>query len=470
MAVPVEGHPVPKQTYDRVLVVHVTPGGVVVDYRLELDDETLVTVDLRAVQDLVDFGELRSMEDIYKTYMRCYASIYAGNLSASLDGKEMPFQCVKQVRRTVDDEGKPIVDHLRFDFQFQASWPAGLVGRHQFRFREGNYEYEEGRIGLSLREQKPVRILDKNEPEPALHLKTIRDLKPGEDGRRRLATATLLIAGAGTTVPPEKSESESSEEQKEAPTLLGLLVDPRRGLWILLGMAFGFGAAHALTPGHGKTLVAAYLVGERGTVWHALVLGLVTTATHTGSVIILAFILWQYYPDTVPAHLRTVLGLGGGLMVAGLGFWLMLRRLSGQADHIHLAGSGHHHHGHGLLAHTHDERGHAHPVAIQGGFWGLIVLGISGGMIPCWDAIAMFGFAISAKRMWLALDLLLAFSAGLASILIVIGILVVRLKGVAASRWEARRSFRALPVISAATVTLLGLWLCYDSIHQPGDW
>jgi nickel/cobalt exporter len=244
-----------------------------------------------------------------------------------------------------------------------------------------------------------------------------------------------------------------------------------------LCLAFGFGAAHALTPGHGKTLVAAYLVGERGTVWHALVLGLVTTFTHTGTVIALAGGLLVLYPDTVPDDIRKALGLGSGLLVAGMGFWLFLRRLAGQADHFHWGGHGHHHHGHephhhshdhGPEDHYHDAHGHAHPLPREtnnGRLGGLIVLGISGGLIPCWDAIAMFGFAISAQRRWLALELLLAFSAGLAAVLVVIGILVVRLKSLAGSRWENSRVFGALPLVSAILVTIMGLWLCFESVH-----
>jgi len=96
----------------------------------------------------------------------------------------------------------------------------------------------------------------------------------------------------------------------------------------------------------------------------------------------------------------------------------------------------------------------------------MLVLGISGGIIPCWDAIAMFGFAVSAQRLRLALYLLLAFSAGLAAVLIATGILVVRIKRLAASRWEDRRFFQWLPLVSAAVVTVLGLWLCYDSLHH----
>jgi nickel/cobalt exporter len=98
-------------------------------------------------------------------------------------------------------------------------------------------------------------------------------------------------------------------------------------------------------------------------------------------------------------------------------------------------------------------------------WWGLVALGISGGIVPCWDAIAMLGFAVSAHRVWLALPLLLAFSAGLAGVLIVIGVLVVYAKGFASSHWGESRLFRALPVLSAAMVITLSLWLCYESVH-----
>jgi nickel/cobalt exporter len=100
------------------------------------------------------------------------------------------------------------------------------------------------------------------------------------------------------------------------------------------------------------------------------------------------------------------------------------------------------------------------------GWWGLIVLGVSGGIVPCWDAIIMLGFAISAQRLWLGVPLLLAFSAGLASVLIVIGMAVVFVKGFASSRWGSGWAVRALPLISAVLVTGMGLWLCYDSVHS----
>ena len=85
--------------------------------------------------------------------------------------------------------------------------------------------------------------------------------------------------------------------------------------------------------------------------------------------------------------------------------------------------------------------------------------------MPCVDAIFMLMAAVSLNLLWLALPLLLAFSAGLAGVLVLIGILVVRAKGFAASRWGESRFFRTLPILSAALVTLLGLGLCYHSVH-----
>ena len=94
-----------------------------------------------------------------------------------------------------------------------------------------------------------------------------------------------------------------------------------------------------------------------------------------------------------------------------------------------------------------------------------MVLGVSGGIVPCMDAIGMLFIAAGTGHLRLALPLLLAFSAGLAAVLILIGIFVVKAKGFAGSRWGDSRFFRMLPVASAATVTVLGLWLCYTSVH-----
>ncbi len=482
-------HPVPKRFHDRLITVHLTTEAVRVEYHLEADAWTVVYVDLPAVNDQVDLSKLAQPRDFYEAYTRAYAPILADNLSATLDGRPLTFRCAKS--------GWQDKDSIWCDYVFEAPWQPPPGARVAFAFREGNYELESGQIKLSLVADPGVTLLEKSEPDEALKNRPATELQPGDDARLRKAGAVFTVdraAGGKTTAtepattPGAAVTAEGKKAQPPVPpqtarqpkNLFDLLLDSRQGFAVLLLLAGVFGAAHALTPGHGKTLVAAYLVGERGTAWHAVLLGLVTTLTHTGAVIVLALVAGWFLPQ-----IQVALALVAGLMVVALGLWKLFRSLAGQADHFHFPGTGHHHHhhdhGHGHhhhhdhADHYHDEQGHAHPLPAAGkrriGSWGLIVLGVSGGIIPCVDAIAMFGLAVEMQRVWLALPLLLAFSAGLAGVLIAIGLAVVWASGLARARFGEhplfRRAFRALPVVSAVLITCLGIWLCRDIVQAP---
>ncbi len=426
-------HPVPKQTHDRTVVVTIRPDAIVVEYRLELDEWTAVN-DLVAVLPKDRIADLAKPADVYAAFTRAYARVLADNLHATLDGVELDFRPVKDGHEVWED-------HLRCTFVFRADMKAIPDKHHRLDFRDGNYDLDGGRINTSLH----VDVSIERHPD---------EEKPSADRRQLSATWDWKpCRGAFQLVQVESATAPSPSAPAARPrTLLELLLGSHLGFGVLLLMSAGFGAVHALTPGHGKTLVAAYLVGERGTVGHAFVLGLVTALTHTGSVLLVAILLALFVDDSAAARVQTVLGFGGGLLIAGLGFWLLLRRLSGGADHIHIGG-GHHHH--------HDEA----PATGAVTFWGLVVLGIGGGIVPCWDAIAMLVFAVAAQRMWLAVPLLLAFSVGLSAVLVLIGIVVVYARGWVGGHWAGSRVVRALPIVSALVITILGLWLCYDSIH-----
>jgi nickel/cobalt exporter len=272
-------------------------------------------------------------------------------------------------------------------------------------------------------------------------------------------------------VPEDEHNPTPDQTGAESWSLLNLFLNSKQGIVVLLLGAAAFGAIHALTPGHGKTLVAAYLVGERGTAWHAILLGIVTTVTHTAAVILIAIAL-LFFPQTNLATLHIVLEFAGGLLVLSLGLWLLYTRLTGRADHVHL-GTGHHHHHHHGDGHHHDHHHHdavsPETAGEKPSTWALVLLGFKGGMVPCWDAIAMLTIAISAGRLWLALPLLLAFSAGLAGVLTGLGIAVVHARKFAGNRLQGgdrfQRIFRTLPLVSATAITLVGLWLCYDGLH-----
>jgi ABC-type nickel/cobalt efflux system permease component RcnA len=199
---------------------------------------------------------------------------------------------------------------------------------------------------------------------------------------------------------------------------------------LALTVAAGLGAFHALEPGHGKTVVAAYLVGARGTAWHALCLGLMVTATHTAGVYLLGLVTLYASHYVVPERLYPWLGILSGLTVAGLGCALFLRRYTGE-DHTHAHGHTHGHshtHAHtaGYTHHHHVHKTHHHPspgetVSLRQ----LLALGVTGGIVPCPAALVVLLSAVALQRVGFGLLLIVAFSVGLATVLIAVGLLMV---------------------------------------------
>ncbi|MBD1870305.1 sulfite exporter TauE/SafE family protein [Cyanobacteria bacterium FACHB-471] len=211
-----------------------------------------------------------------------------------------------------------------------------------------------------------------------------------------------------------------------------------------IGLALTAGAGHALSPGHGKTMVAAYLVGSRGTPQHAVLLGLVTTLTHTVSVFalgVLALFLSRYI---LPEQLYPVLSLVSGLMVCGVGFWLLERFLHSAANN--------HPHPHSAN-HTHQHS----PAQIT--LRSLVSLGIAGGLVPCPSALVLLLSAIALHQTAYGLLLVCAFSFGLAIVLISIGWVTLY-----AHHWLKQvhwvQPFQLyIPMISAIAVIIVGTTL-----------
>jgi ABC-type nickel/cobalt efflux system permease component RcnA len=251
-----------------------------------------------------------------------------------------------------------------------------------------------------------------------------------------------------------------------------------------IAIAFGLGAAHALTPGHGKTIVAAYLVGSRGTLKHAAFLGGMVTFTHTVSVFLLGLATLFLFQYVVPQKVTQVLGAISGLSIVVIGGWMLYKRLhraghehSHDHDHKHEhAHSDDHTHEHHQHDHPHDhthehEHSHAHDHSHShshgpGGHthmpeeisWsGLVALGASGGLVPCETALVLLLTAIALRRVGLGLLLLISFSLGLALVLMAIGVLVIYAKNLLPSDSGGNPFFRWMPVASAAVVMLLGV-------------
>ncbi|MBI4907764.1 MAG: hypothetical protein HY820_29340 [Acidobacteria bacterium] len=233
---------------------------------------------------------------------------------------------------------------------------------------------------------------------------------------------------------------------------------------VAIAAAFGFGAMHALSPGHGKTIVAAYLVGSRGTFRHALFLGGMVTATHTVSVFLLGLgtlFLSQYI---VADKIYPILGVISGLTIVVIGATLFYKRLGKLArhSHHHHHHHDHHHHDHG---HSHDHHhgvgGHSHVVEGDVTFASLTGLAVSGGLVPCPSALVLLLSSIALGRVGFGLVLLTSFSLGLALVLIAIGGLVLYAKHLLPDTPRVQRSpfFVMVPVISAAVITCVGIFM-----------
>lgn len=252
-----------------------------------------------------------------------------------------------------------------------------------------------------------------------------------------------------------------------------------------IGIAFVLGAAHALTPGHGKTIVAAYLVGSRGTLKHAAFLGAMVTFTHTVSVFVLGLATLFLFQYVVPQKVTQVLGAISGLSIVVIGGWMLYKRMR-RTNHVHVHAHSHdHEHAHvhehphvPTHEHQHDDQDHPHPHVHSHGpgghahshmpdeiSWsGLVALGASGGLVPCESALVLLLTAIALRRVGLGLILLVSFSLGLALVLMGIGVLVIYAKNLLPSSSGRHPFFRWVPVASAAVVMLLGVLMTSVSL------
>ena len=239
-----------------------------------------------------------------------------------------------------------------------------------------------------------------------------------------LRTATLSIApGHGTVSAPGAQRIETAAGSSG---FADILDDSNKLLIVLLLAAFGWGAIHALSPGHGKAMVAAYLVGTRGRPRDAVALGAIVTATHTAGVFALGLITLALSQYVLPEHLYPYLNLLSGVLVVGVGASVLRKQLK----HRH----HHHHHHHDL-----DRRR-------------LLAMGMAAGVIPCPSALVVLLGAISQHRIALGMVLIVAFSAGLAATLSGLGLAVVHARRLPLPH----RATNALPALSAAAIVLVG--------------
>ncbi|HEV3439074.1 MAG TPA: hypothetical protein VG122_17030 [Gemmata sp.] len=511
LAGPVSAHPLTEVRYDRTAAVRLAPDGIEVTYTLEV---SAIALHLDAAKRLTP-EEIAALDRTAIGYATTYAKKVAPELtdkfSINTDGEPISLRVT-----AIDIK---MTDHAVCRFILRGAWPPGNRER-TLTIADGTFPDKPGVLNLTLdlkgQPGKQLEVIDSEEPSAKIRTRPLFQLTPEEAATARKATAEIKLPVAiapyprefvpgtppGTVRPVGPSDAEPLPEpvvNADVPPAADLFTDLARrglpalfdstlGIGFLLLAAFLFGAAHAFTPGHGKTLVAAYLIGERGTIRHAIVLAVVTTVTHTGSVIAVAAVLWSVYGNNVPGRTQGGLQFVAGLLVIGVGLWLLLRRLTGQADHFHLFGGHHHHetensttqhthsHGHGHThshSHSHDHgHGHHHhgppleSAKTTGGWLRIVLMGLGGGIVPCWDAVLLLVAATALNRVGFAIPLLLAFSAGLGLVLVGLGIGVVFAYKAGANRFQDRRWFQILPMVSAVFLIGVGFWLCKQAVRM----
>jgi ABC-type nickel/cobalt efflux system permease component RcnA len=264
-----------------------------------------------------------------------------------------------------------------------------------------------------------------------------------------IRAATLAVSpGSGTVTAPDGERHAGSGGQERQDVLSRAFSDAAAGqgvLVLLLLTAFAWGAIHALSPGHGKAMVAAYLVGARGTARHAVALGATVTVTHTAGVFALGLVTLGLSAYVLPEDLYPWLNLVSGLLVVGVGAYVLRKQLRRRRHHHH----HHHHHG---------------PEALS---WrGILAMGTAAGLIPCPSALVVLLGAVAQGQIALGMLMIVAFSLGLAATLTGLGLAVVQAGRVLGRLDVPGRIVAALPAVSAVLIVGVGLVLTAQAVPQ----
>jgi nickel/cobalt transporter (NicO) family protein len=391
-----------------------------------------------------------------------YPARLADKLELTLDGRRAPLRVLES--RVAQRPGAGGLKTLRLDVVFVAAGSGKSVG-----FRDHAFA---GRIGwreITLSARDGARVISSDVPSTsasrALRAYPQDLLRSPLDVSR---AAAVVEQGNGPGTPPSIDAAPAPEHESGGFEALIEQGDVSAGvLLVSLLIAAFWGAAHALTPGHGKALVAAYLVGTKGTPRHAFLLGGTVTIAHTAGVFAIGIVTLALSQFILPEQLYPWLTLVSGLLVVAVGAAVLRQRLRwrrrpAHEHHHHDHDHGHHHgHDHG---HAHDHHHHHHDDGLTSK--GILGVGIAAGLLPCPSALVVLLSAIALHRVGLGLVLILAFSVGLAATITAIGLVAVLARRAFGRLSLDGRVVRALPAVSAALILFVGIAITAKAI--PG--
>jgi len=454
-----------------------------VSVRYVLDMAEIPTFQRRQIVDADGDGRISAAEAAAES--KRLVAIVAPHLELMVDGRPVRLAISEQHARFPRGQGG--LSTTRLDARFRAVGLKLDGSPHTFTLSNS---YATDRVGwrellVAKGDGVAVRTTDASvgDRTRALTHYPTDLLHSPPDIRSETTVAALGSGGLAVQAIPANDEyapAEASDSAKSDGGFVSLIENGGSlsvwGAILALGLALVFGMVHALTPGHGKTMVAAYLAGTRGQARHALILGGTVTVTHTAGVFALGIVTLSLSQFIVPEQLYPWLNLASGVMVVGIGVFAIrdrLRRWLRAARPRPAAVPVAHEHGHEHAHdHAHDHghdhgHGHSHAPPDELSMRSLVALGVSGGLLPCPSALVVLLSAIALHRLAFGLALIVAFSFGLASVISGIGLAVLYARKLFTRLpSDHGRIVQVLPVASAVIITALGLILTARSL--PG--
>jgi nickel/cobalt exporter len=425
-----------------------------------------------------------SIDVALDSYLEGVIEGYAAGLQLRINNQLVPLRVEK--KKILLQEGTGGLSTIRIECDFAGRLPnRGADPIQRFHFEDFNHSERIGWHEIVVSPSTGTTVFDTTAFGSAVtdELKSYPDdmlASPLNERRTDFSSTSGSLPPGASALRTRTGHQFSSSPDHFARLISVPVLTPLVALLGLL-IAAGLGAFHALSPGHGKTVVGAYLVGTRGTAKHALFLGLTVTVTHTVGVFALGLVTLLASQYLLPEQIFPILSFLSGAIVLVMGLTLFFKRLGRAMSSVKSSGHDqlHSHEGHpqphshdGSLVHTHDGSTHSHlPPGADGGAvtWrSLLALGISGGLLPCPSALVVLLSAIALHRVAYGLLLVVAFSVGLATTLTLVGLLFVFASRFLKRETGDRGVFVWLPVLSALVIAGLGTGICYEALSHAG--
>ncbi len=479
-----------------------------------MHEQNRSTVELRYIIDLAEIPTYQEIQNAslvaqpgdpsLAPYLARQAALWSKSLTLEINGH--PLNLTPSSRTVIFPPGAGGLPTMKIGIVYRATIPAAEAAKSlHLHYVDNNFEGHAGWKEIVVtpghdvslpanpfqqdRSQQltdyPTNLLNSppQDLEATLDYTIATLISPPVTPRPLAATVTsqklIPTPSAAATPQPQALVLAPNKQTTPRNRFTELMLSRQMSLWFLISAAFlaaGLGALHALEPGHGKTIVAAYLVGSRGRTRHAVGLGLLVTAAHTAGVYLLGAIVLYASRYIIPERIYPWLSIFSGLVIAVLALYLLLRAWTGLAtEEVHEE----------AVLHTHWYSLRRSPIETEADLVRaatlanpeektvplrqLLLLGITGGIIPCPAALVVLLSAVSLHRVGLGLFLIVAFSFGLAAVLITIGIAMVKARSLLARyRSDSPLIQRWLPLASASVMLLAGLAIAGAALPATG--